>query len=422
MSIKKLVVTENSKEINLENDVEENLNNSIENSCYKIEISNGEINVLDKKKNKWLKDCLHIEESGDDGDTYDYSPPKTDVRNKLKFSDATYSVTKGDLYSLLKINVNYLLPKNLEEREKNINSVATKVRIKISLDQSNLIDFHLEIDNEADDHRMRIVFSSGITSETSLSDTPFGTIVRENTSEHIENWREIGWREEPTPINPMIRFASLKDHCNQVVVFSKGIKEFEILNNSQIALTLFRGVGFLGKPDLINRPGIASGNEFKYIETPKSQLHKTLKFKFSILLENVMDNSYISEVWQKYAVGVPNYQVQEINKFTNTLKYFVMHPLKNTVETLNNLVNCDNIHNIEVKGILPVNQKEYTIRFLNCGEEANENGFISVANCKNYTWVNLKNDNVSETYKGEDKIFLGKFKQGEIRTLKIEIY
>ncbi len=123
-------------------------------------------------------------------------------------------------------------------------------------------------------------------------------------------------------------FVGLKDEKYNAYIFNKGIKEYEVLDDSQIALTLFRSVGYLGKPDLIRRPGVASGNEFKYIKTPDSQLIKRMKFKFALYLGKIIDLNEVSERWKDYAIKVSDYQVQEINRFTNTLKYFVMHPLR----------------------------------------------------------------------------------------------
>ena len=130
---------------------------------------------------------------------------------------------------------------------------------------------------------MRIVLKTDVFSTESISDTAFGVIKRDNVPEHINDWRELGWKEEPSPIYPMLHFAGIEDENSSATLLAKGIKEYEILDNSKIALTLFRGVGFLGKPDLIRRPGIASGNEFRYIETPDSQLRGKMKFKFATI-------------------------------------------------------------------------------------------------------------------------------------------
>ena len=73
------------------------------------------------------------------------------------------------------------------------------------------IECHLELDNNADDHRMRIVLKTDAFSTESISDTAFGVIKRDNVPEHINDWRELGWKEEPSPIYPMLHFVGIED-------------------------------------------------------------------------------------------------------------------------------------------------------------------------------------------------------------------
>ncbi|GAL08551.1 alpha-mannosidase [Photobacterium aphoticum] len=114
-------------------------------------------------------------------------------------------------------------------------------------------------------------------------------------------------------------------------MLAKGVKEYEMRADNQLALTLFRGVGWLGKPDLQRRPGIASGQQFKYIPTPDSQLRGPIEAEFAVVIDRQFDAAAIQRAWQQYAVDVLPYQAQSLNQFTNTLKYFVMHPLTHKV-------------------------------------------------------------------------------------------
>ncbi|MDU3352071.1 MAG: glycoside hydrolase family 38 C-terminal domain-containing protein, partial [Clostridium sp.] len=255
----------------------------------------------------------------------------------------------------------------------------------------------------------------------SISDTSFGTIRRDNVPAHINDWRELGWKEEPSPIYPMLHFVGLEEENKSVFMLAKGIKEYEVLENSNIALTLFRGVGFLGKPDLIRRPGIASGNEFRYIETPDSQLKEKLKFKFAITINNEVNITKINKIWKNYSITIPNYQIQEINRFTNTLKYFVMHPLKDKLEEVKNIVDCNDLNDIVVTSIIPVDKNSFTVRFVNYTDKVIDGGNIKVSKGKSYEWVNMNNKEISNKENIDSSINIGKFKSGEIKTLKINI-
>lgn len=367
MSITKLKVVQCEEEIGKEISIIEKEEKQIEDNFYKIYFNNGKLSILNKKSGEVLENAIYFEESGDDGDTYDYSPPEKDIRVITEIDEKESEFFNGELVKILKVKGEIVAPKNLLEREKENFDEKIPYEMEIQLDNSKNIKVHLVIDNKVGDHRIRAVIKSGTTSSHSISDTPFGTIERENTPENIENWRELKWKEEPSPIYPFINFVSLKGE-KALTVMTKGIKEFEILNNSEIALTLFRSVGFLGKPDLIRRPGVASGQEFKYIETPDSQLLKKMTFKFAIRFDEEYNENKIKREYQKYSISTLNYQIQEMNRFTTTLKYFVMHPLKEKLERVEELVNISNC-NLSLSALLPVDENSYLLRLVNLGEE-----------------------------------------------------
>lgn len=420
LSIEVLKVIQLEEEINIK---EKASSNFIEDNFYKVEVVDGKINITDKISNRELKDCLYIEESGDDGDTYDYSPPEEqyDFRYNLDFKDAKVDINNGELYNEIKISGEFKVPMNLKDREKNIRNTEIPYELILTLSNKEIVECNLEIDNKACDHRMRAVLRTDITSKESISDTSFGTIRRDNVPAHINDWRELGWKEEPSPIYPMLHFVGIEEENKSVFMLAKGIKEYEVLENSNIALTLFRGVGFLGKPDLIRRPGIASGNEFRYIETPDSQLKEKLKFKFAITINNEVNITKINKIWKNYSITIPNYQIQEINRFTNTLKYFVMHPLKDKLEEVKDIVDCNDLNDIVVTSIIPVDKNSFTVRFVNYTDKVIDGGNIKVSKGKSYEWVNMNNKEISNKENIDSSINIGKFKSGEIKTLKINI-
>lgn len=65
------------------------------------------------------------------------------------------------------------------------------------------------------------------------------------------------------------------------------MREYEIVSDSEdtqaIAITLFRGVGFLGKENLLRRPGRPSGIK---LATPDSQLHGEIHFDLGLVFSN----------------------------------------------------------------------------------------------------------------------------------------
>ena len=58
-----------------------------------------------------------------------------------------------------------------------------------------------------------------------------------------------------------------------------GVREYEIVGEqgNQIRLTVFRAYGFMGRENLLYRPGRASGE--RTMETPDAQLIKPMTYK-----------------------------------------------------------------------------------------------------------------------------------------------
>lgn len=318
----------------------------IDNDRYRICFNQGVLQLVDKQQPHQAPYQLDLIDMGDDGDTYDYSPPEHDWLLTLDWQGATVSVQQGQHKQTLVIEGTWCLPKNLAERAAKACTGQLAYRLAFSLDQSasnastvsrrcslsiGTLSIDAQFDNQVEDHRLQLVVTAPFTTSTSWADTPFGVVERANVPVHLHDWREAGWKEEPSPIYPMVHFANMHDEGSSLTLLAKGVKEYEVRANNQLALTCFRSVGWLGKPDLQRRPGIASGQQFKYIPTPDSQLQGQVKVECAVLIESQFVPSVIQRRWQEYAIDVLPYQHQSLNQFTNTLQYFVMHPLAHAI-------------------------------------------------------------------------------------------
>lgn len=97
----------------------------------------------------------------------------------------------------------------------------------------------------------------------------------------MAHWQEEGWKEAPVPVWNLLNYAALQEGRNGLAVFSEGLREFEVLGEERktFALTLLRGVGLLGKEDLLLRPGRPSGIKMR---VPDSQMRGALHGRFSL--------------------------------------------------------------------------------------------------------------------------------------------
>lgn len=136
------------------------------------------------------------------------------------------------------------------------------MELVVTLSHNNRrIDVDINLDNQADDHRLRVLIPTSFNTDSVLADTQFGSLTRPVNDSAMNNWQQEGWKEAPVPVWNMLNYAALQEGRNGMAVFSEGLREFEVIGEEKktFAITLLRGVGLLGKEDLLLRPGRPSG-------------------------------------------------------------------------------------------------------------------------------------------------------------------
>ena len=177
------------------------------------------------------------------------------------------------------------IPHNLTSREQEQDNIQIEFLVTLTLEkESSLVKVDIEVENKAIEHRVRVLFKTGIESVESIADQQFGTIRRPVYLSEVENWRENGWNEKPRTIEPMQSFVSLANEHENVSIITDCVREYQIIGEKfdTVALTLFRSTPEMGKAELKDRPGRASG--MANWETPDAQLLKNLKFNFAIFI------------------------------------------------------------------------------------------------------------------------------------------
>lgn len=391
----------------------------IENAAYKITFSNGQFSILAKEQGITYKNCLHVEESGDEGDTYDYSPAYFDSIHHLFFETAEVAIQSGKFLSTMSVTGSWFVPKDLAARK--AQKVDTEIEYTLTLslkNDSKRVDMKLSVNNQALDHRMRLVVKTPVKSQVSYADTLFGIVERNNNDPHIHDWRELGWKEEPTEIYPMIHYANTHDLETSWTVMSKGIKEYQVID-SDMYITLFRGVGFLGRPELLRRPGDASGNQFRYIPTPDSQLLGSLEMELSLIIATDYNPAEIQREYQMYSVDTPYYQVQTLNRFTNPIQYFQSNKVDH-LTTLKKSIDLSEFPLVFSAIELSRDGEWVNIRLYNpLLEETVKAEIIPLATQAHVRFVNLNGDLITSLGL-INEIPLGDFKPGQIKTISIK--
>lgn len=257
--------------------------NLLENRYYRISLNaDATLDIEDKQTGCRYQQVLQLEDGSDDGDEYDYSPSRQEWLLYSTSSAATTAIKHEAWQSTATLALRMALPANLHQRAERLTDGYLDVLCQITLaHDSRRIDIELELDNQAEDHRVRVLIPTPFASKTVLADNQFGCITRPVDDPAMAHWEKEGWKEAPIPVWQLMNFAALHDEQHGLALFTEGLREFEIVGEQRntFALTLFRSVGVLGKEALLLRPGRPSGIK---LPTPDSQMRGKLHCRFSL--------------------------------------------------------------------------------------------------------------------------------------------
>ncbi len=282
---------------------------TITNDFYHINVnSNGTLTIKDLQKEETYTDVLLIEDGSDDGDEYDFSPLKDDFIITSKDVKADIKVEKSTFKTSLTIKYTMDIPYNLEDRKAKIINSKMGVEINATIyNDSEIIKLNVDINNQSLDHRVRLYVPSNLTCTHSVSDNQFGSITRPVFDDAMLVWEKEGWDERPDSIYPMLSYVAM-DNNQGLAVLTSSVREFEVINEKYdtIAITLFRGVGYLGKEEMLRRPGRPSGIK---LATPDAQLLGKQSFTLAI----VRNTNELAKHAKEYTTGIETYNKMPYN-------------------------------------------------------------------------------------------------------------
>ena len=337
--------------------------NTLENEFYAINVEeDGSLTITDKENNVTYKNQGVLVENGDDGDSFNYSPPRKDLEVFSNKSECSVEVSGSDIYDQAVIKFNMVVPKDLEERAEGKVSVNLPITMTVALRKdSKVIDFNVHVDNKGLSHRLCVLFDSQIVSSFNYADEQFGSIKRPNYYEkemklymasaenktekktgvqELANWAndQSTWQEPPISIEPTQSYVSLTDGKQGIAVIPQGVREYEVLDDHMIRLTLFRTYGFMGKENLIYRPGRASGE--RIIETPAAQLLKEMDFAFGFTTyASDINEANVDTLAKAYNTNIEVYTYAE---FLNGRLIFSQREIEGTKESRYSLFETEN--------------------------------------------------------------------------------
>ncbi|WP_281165152.1 glycoside hydrolase family 38 C-terminal domain-containing protein [Liquorilactobacillus sicerae] len=297
----------------------------IENDFYTISLNrkNNTFTVKDNQSKQVYHNQFCLEDNGDAGDSYNYSPPQTDWQITSKDAKLIkIKSQKGKISETLTISLEFILPQDLIARQQRSATRKMIIDLSVILKKSDpVIQVSVKINNPVSDHRLRLILKTGIQASHSIADSLFGVVKRPVIDQNAKGWKEKGWVEKPTEINPLQNLAAVSDENKTVAGFTDGPREYEVIGKDfdQLAFTIFRANSWMGKTDLRYRPGRASGETI--VLTPDAKLLGQLKFEFGFCYRSKsFDQDEICKLAKEFYSSL---QVYELAPFLNSRIRFI---------------------------------------------------------------------------------------------------
>lgn len=386
----------------------------IENNRFRIHKDEEGVHIFDYRSHREHRSAIYLEESGDEGDSFDYSPPEYDWILTDYFEHAEVSCVQNMTYSCMTLTGTMEIPQNLKNRKDRIRNSGMRYKIKLELIDKNNIRISGTIDNHATDHRVRLVFTGQAPHTYSLAGTQYSYIKRESTPAALKTWKADGWFEEPSPTWPLLNYVSVEDD-EVMTVMTKSSKEYELIDegNKDIAVVLFRSYGAMGYPDLHRRPGRPSGLDYMIFQTPKCQMLKENSFDLALTWYESYDGNRICQDYIQYACPQLCFEGQHFDKSVHPISYFPTNPPEQRLPDSWSFLNMD-----ELQGCFGslVKEKDYwLLRLYNNEIEPVSCGIIHSDEALVYTLTTLDHT-IHKPLSNE----LEPLCKGELRMIQIE--
>jgi len=239
----------------------------MENAHLKVKVAaNGTVDLTDKRTGRVFNNLLLIEDTAEFGDPWNRVVPEGAKPILSKECKATATLeSNGSLSATIRVEYALSVPKakDGDQRSKQLVDIPVTLWITLRRD-SDALDVRMELENIARDHRMRVLFPSGISEAThSTADGQYDVLERP-----IKLPDATGWREKPFATHPMWSFVDVTNGKEGLGVVADGLIEYEVVDNAErtIAITLLRGFGKF----VFGRP------------TPGSQCLGTRSYRFQV--------------------------------------------------------------------------------------------------------------------------------------------
>ncbi len=264
----------------------------IENDLLSVKLNTDDrtLTVTEKATGTIYRGLNCFVDSGDCGDEYNFASPAADSQQASpELQDVT--VHRGPVQQRMTISLILSVPAKLTADRRSRSREMVNLPIKTTVTLTNGVaraDIHTQVENHAEDHRLRVHFPAPFAVDAAQYDGHFEIVKRPIGIPASDPM----WIEEPRPEVPQRAFTSVTDGENMLTIANRGLPEVEVTQQSEIVLTLLRCVGWLSRDDFTTRTGHAG----PFLETPGAQMPGLWEFDYSIIVGEGSALSY-QQAW-----------------------------------------------------------------------------------------------------------------------------
>lgn len=251
---------------------------TLENKYMKVVINDdGTLSITDKKSGKSFSGLMRFEDTGDIGTEYTYVPATGEAILSGTEKAVIECVKNEQFVTEYKVTVEMEIPEEMGEDAKYEKSIMTSITERkgkrsdrtvtlpivsyITLGKnSKRLDIKTTIDNNAKDHRIRVLFPTHTNAVTHKAETIFEAPERPNTHNKCRTY--------PSGCEHQQGYVMMTDGKCGLAVANIGLYEYETVGDT-IAVTLLRAVSEMG--------------DWGVFPTELSQIQRSVTLEYSII-------------------------------------------------------------------------------------------------------------------------------------------
>jgi mannosylglycerate hydrolase len=229
----------------------------LENEALRVEVAdNGSLSLRDKSTGRAFENLHVFEDVGEAGHPWMHRTVREDVRvTSAEARAETRLIEQSPERAVLEVDLEMQVPAtahyDMETRPQDLygsgsrrtldETVPLRVVSRLTLTPSaRAVDIETRVDNRARNHRLRVLFPTGLRTDSMFADNPYDVLERPiPRDEHhpLYGIEQIDYT--------FLSMVGLNDETGGLAFLGRGLKEYEVLDDDDrtLCVTLFRACG-----------------------------------------------------------------------------------------------------------------------------------------------------------------------------------